>query len=312
MTACLEGRVAIVTGAGRGIGRAEALLLATEGAAVVVNDVGASPEGDGRDPSAADAVVEEIHSLGGRAIADYSDVSLYASGATLVRLALSAFGRLDIVINNAGNVRTGMVFNLEEEDFDSVVGVHLKGTFNLCRHACGLFREQRRGVIVNTSSESGLGIAGQSVYSAAKEGIVGLTRTLAREMGGYGVRCNAIRPRAATRLTVNESTRAAAARGARAFRSPEYLEAFAAENPPEAAAALAVWLCTDEAANVNGRTFVIGGGYVGLYDEPKVPVSASLADGTWTLDELRRRLPEEVTGGLVNRWWPGRAQERRP
>ena len=192
----LEGRVAIVTGAGRGIGRGHALLLASEGAKLVVNDYGGSQGGelDG-EATPADEVVAEIKAAGGDAVANYESVSDMAAGEHMVQQALDNFGRLDILINNAGILRDRMVFNMTEEEWDVVVAVHLKGHFTVTKYASQVFRQQRSGRIVNTSSESGLGNMGQANYAAAKEGIVGLTRTLARDLGRYGVTANAIRPR---------------------------------------------------------------------------------------------------------------------
>ncbi len=186
----LEGRVAIVTGAGRGIGRAEALLLAMEGAKVVVNDLGGGTDGSGADTSVAGHVVNEIRANGGTAVANHDSVATMNGGANIVRTAIDSFGRLDILINNAGNVRPRIIYNMSEDDFDAVIAVHLKGCFTTTRHVSPIFREQKSGVIVNTSSESGLGHLGQSNYSAAKEGIVGFTRTIAQDLGRYGIRCN--------------------------------------------------------------------------------------------------------------------------
>jgi len=299
----LSGRVAIVTGAGRGIGRDEALLLAAEGAAVVVNDFGGTATGTGGEKGPADHVVDEIKAAGGKAVANYDNVALFASGENMVRQAVDNFGRLDIVVNNAGILRDRMVFNMAEDEWDAVIAVHLKGTFNVTRHACVIFRQQRSGVIVNTSSESGLGNMGQANYSAAKEGIVGFTRTVARDMGRYGVRCNAIRPRAATRLTISDEMREAASRGGAAGMTPEALQAFERANPPEAIAPLVVWLATDEAANVNGRTFLVAGGQIGLYSEPQV-VAEIRADHVMNLDELSELMPKQVTKDLKNQFAP--------
>src|SRR5215208_6464689 len=208
----LEGKVAIVTGGGRGIGRAEALLLASEGAAVVVNDFGGSPAGEGGDRGPADEVVDEIKKMGGRAAANYGSVSDMSTGEAVVKQALDEFGRLDILVNNAGILRDRMIFNMDEAEWDAVIAVHLKGHFTTTKFASIVMRQQRSGRIVNTSSESGLGNLGQANYSAAKEGITGLTRTLALDLGKYGVTANAIRPRAATRLTLSPEMEAARVR----------------------------------------------------------------------------------------------------
>ncbi len=299
----LKDRVAIVTGAGRGIGRGEALLLAQEGAAVVVNDFGGSAGGEGGKQTPAEEVVAEIEAAGGKAAANYGNIADFQTGEALVKQAVDTFGRLDIVVNNAGILRDRMVFNMSEEEWDAVLAVHLKGHFNLTRHACVVFRQQRSGVIVNTSSESGLGNMGQVNYSAAKEGIIGLTRTVARDMGRYGVRCNAIRPRAATRLTISDDMRAAAERGGAAGMTPETLQAFEKANPPEAVAPMVVWLCTDEAANVNGRDFLVVGNQIGLYSEPKI-IAEARTDHGWSIDELSKLMPEQVTKDLVNKFVP--------
>jgi NAD(P)-dependent dehydrogenase (short-subunit alcohol dehydrogenase family) len=299
----LKGRVAIVTGAGRGIGRGEALLLAQEGAAVVVNDFGGTATGEGGETTPAQQVVDEIEAMGGQAVANYGNIALFKTGEELVQQAVDTFGRLDIVVNNAGILRDRMIFNMSEEEWDAVIAVHLKGHFNLTRHACVVFRQQRSGVIVNTSSESGLGNMGQANYSAAKEAIVGLTRTVARDMGRYGVRCNAIRPRAATRLTISDEMREAAQRGAAAGMTPEMLQAFEKATPPEAIAPLVVWLCTDEASNVNGRTFLVIGNQIGLYSEPQV-IADIKSDHGWDIDEVSKLMPEQVTKDLVNQFAP--------
>lgn len=299
----LKDRVAIVTGAGRGIGRGEALLLASEGAKVIVNDFGGSAAGEGGEKTPADEVVDEIKAAGGAAAANYGNIAQFSTGEELVQQAIDTFGRLDIVINNAGILRDRMVFNMSEDEWDAVIAVHLKGHFNLTRAACVVFRQQRSGVIVNTSSESGLGNMGQANYSAAKEGIVGLTRTVARDMGKYGVRCNAIRPRAGTRLVISDEMRAAAQRGGAAGMQMQALENFEKTNPPEAVAPMVVWLCTDEAANVNGRNFLVGGNFIGLYSEPEV-VAKIQTDATWDLDTVASKAPAELTKDLQNAFAP--------
>ena len=299
----LKGRVAIVTGAGRGIGKGEALLLAEEGASVVVNDFGGSSAGQGDEKAPADEVVDEIKAAGGKAAANYGNVADFADCEKLVQQAVDTFGTLDILVNNAGILRDRMVFNMSEDEWDSVLAVHLKGHFNLTKHACVVFRQQRSGVIVNTSSESGLGNMGQANYSAAKEGIIGLTRTTARDMGRYGVRCNAVRPRAATRLTISDDMRAAAERGGAAGMTPQALEAFEKANPAGAVAPMVVWLCSDEASDVNGRDFLVVGTQIGLYSEPRV-IAEVKSDHGWTLDELSKLIPDQVTKDLTNAFAP--------
>ncbi len=299
----LEGKVAIVTGGGRGIGRGEALALAREGARVIINDFGGSAAGTGGEKGPADQVVAEIKALGSDAAANYDNVADFESGNRMVQQAMDTFGRLDIVINNAGILRDKMIFNMSEEEWDIVLAVHLKGHFNLSKHASVVFRQQRSGVFVHTASESGLGNRGQGNYAAAKEGIVGLSRTIARDMGGYGVRSNAIRPRAGTRLVISDEMRAAASRGGAAGMGMAGLEAFEKANPPDGVGPFVVWLCTDAASNVNGRDFLVSGSVIGLYSLPEIVKQVANTSGNiWTLDELDKLIPEQVTGDLKNMW----------
>ena len=199
-----KGRVAFVTGAGRGIGREHALMLASEGAKVIVNDLGGEVDGAGGDLSPAQEVVAEIESMGGEAIVNGANVADFAAAGEMVQQAIDTWGRLDILINNAGILRDRMVFSMAEADFDAVINVHLKGTFTIVKHASIIFRQQRSGRIITFSSQSGLvGNSGQANYGAAKDGIAGFTRVVARDMGRYGVTANSISPSAATRMTVS-------------------------------------------------------------------------------------------------------------
>jgi NAD(P)-dependent dehydrogenase (short-subunit alcohol dehydrogenase family) len=302
----LAGKVAIVTGAGNGIGRAEALALAREGAKVVVNDLGGDTKGEGADLGVANKVVQEIQGFGGSATANGDSVADFAGAARIVETALKAFGRLDILVNNAGNARPRVIYNLSEEDWDAVIAVHLKGCFNMVRHAAPIFREQRSGVIINTGSESGLGHFGQANYSAAKEGIIGFTRTVARDLGRFGVRCNAIRPRALdTRLAGGEGGGVEAGQklvqtfgnrilGNRPLATPRPAKA-------EEVGALIAWLCTDSMAGVNGRTFQIGGGEVGLWSEPEL-IKASFREEGWDIDSLDQEvLRNYLVGDIINK-----------
>ena len=309
----LEGRVAIVTGAGRGIGRGHALLLASEGAKVVVNDYGGSQGGelDG-EATPADEVVSEIKAAGGDAVANYDSVSDMAAGERMVQQALDNFGGLDILINNAGILRDRMVFNMTEEEWDVVVAVHLKGHFTVTKYASQVFRQQRSGRIVNTSSESGLGNMGQANYAAAKEGIVGLTRTLARDLGRYGVTANAIRPRAGTRLTLTEELAEAQRRAREAGLAAGDAGdiSFGADReammPPENVSPFTVWLCTDVAANINGRDFLVWGNEVGMYNLPVVEAAVYASGASFSLDELDRVAAQSYLGSQKNPW-PGQA-----
>ncbi len=303
MAGRLEGKVAVVTGAGRGIGRGESLLLASEGCRVVVNDFGGSPDGEGGAQSPADEVVAEIKNAGGEAVANYGNVSSMADGEALVKQALDTFGKLDILVNNAGILRDRMVFNMTEAEWDAVIAVHLKGHFTVTKPAAMVFRQQRSGRIVNTSSESGLGNMGQANYSAAKEGIVGLTRTLALDLGRYGVTANAIRPRAATRLTMSDELREAMDRarhagtgeatpGSDVMAQMETLK-------PELVAPLVVYLCTDAASNINGRDFIVGGSEISLCSIPEKERTI-YREGGWDLDSLESVFPAAIGNTLRN------------
>ena len=201
----LEGKVAIVTGAGRGLGRAEALQLAKMGARVVVNDLGVELDGSGGSESPAQQVVEEIAAAGGEAIAHPGDVADWEDAQGLISRALETFGGLDILVNNAGFLRDRMVFNMSEEEWDAVLGVHLKGTFACSKAAAILFRQQRSGRILTFTSTSGLyGNTGQCNYSAAKSGIAGFTKVISLDLGRYGVTVNSIAPMAGTRMTLTD------------------------------------------------------------------------------------------------------------
>ena len=305
MAGQLEGKVAIVTGAGRGIGRGEALLLASEGARVIVNDIGGGVGGEGSDTTPAEEVVAEIKKMGGEAIPNYGNVTSFEAGEQIVKQALDTWGRLDILINNAGILRDRMIFNMGEDDWDAVIAVHLKGHFTITRFATMVFRQQRSGRIVNTSSESGMGNMGQANYSAAKEGIIGLTRTLALDLGKYGVTANAIRPRAGTRLTMTpelraamEKARATRAAGGAASGGQDPISAMD-ELRPELVAPLVVYLCTDAAANVNGRDFVVGGNEVSLVSLAEKERSI-FREGGWDLPSLARVFPQTLGSGLKN------------
>jgi NAD(P)-dependent dehydrogenase (short-subunit alcohol dehydrogenase family) len=247
MSALLEGRVAIVTGAGRGIGRAHALELARHGARVVVNDFGVSLAGEGTGETPAEEVVGEITAAGGEAVVNTADVADFAQAEAMVRQAVDTFGGLDILVNNAGFVRDRMLVNTSEEEWDAVVRVHLKGHFAPLRHAGAYWRaeskegRQRAARVVNTSSGAGLqGSIGQATYSAAKAGIAGLTLVAAAELGRYGVTVNAIAPVARTRMTEGAFDTSAMA-------VPE-------DNSPVVA-----WLASEEAGDVTGRVIEIDG-----------------------------------------------------
>jgi NAD(P)-dependent dehydrogenase (short-subunit alcohol dehydrogenase family) len=292
----LKGKVAIVTGAGRGIGRGEALALASEGAKVVVNDLGGGTGGGGESAIPADEVVNQIRKIGGQAIASYESVANSEGAEKIVKTAVNAFGRLDILVNNAGILRDKMIFNMSDEEWDIVQKVHLYGHFYTTRSACILFRQQKSGRIINTSSSAGLGSTfGQANYGAAKEGIVGLTRQVARDMAKYGVTCNAIRPSAGTRLTLSEEIKEAWRRAGRedAIKRAE-------QSRPEDIAPLVVWLASDAANGVTGRTFYVQSGIIALYTEP-VYEKALCKVGGWTVDDMFVSMPVTLAAGIESR-----------
>ena len=292
----LEGRVAVVTGSGRGIGRGVAKLLASEGASIVVNDVGAALDGQGEDSTPAAQVVEEISELGGRAVASYHSVATAEGGANIVQQALDEFGRLDIVVTPAGILRDRMIFNMAEEEWDDVIAVHLKGTYSVVRPASEIFRGQKSGRIVTFSSVSGLyGQGGQSNYGAAKDAIAGFTRVVAKELARYNATANIISPGASTRMTdsVPDSTRAM-----RAGEFPPPMEGMLTSEPDQVAP-MVVWLCSDAAEGVSGNIFHCSGNRVSLMNHP-VPHRSIYKDGRWTIDELSAVVPETIGMDLIN------------
>lgn len=287
-----DGKVAIVTGAGRGIGRAEALLLAAEGAAVVVNDLGGATTGEGSDERPAQQVADEITAAGGRAAASYDDISRWEGGQALVAQAVDTFGGLDVLVNNAGILRDKMSFNMDEAEWDAVIAVHLKGHMATSRFAAAYWRQRSKesgtpvgAAIVNTASESGLyGNAGQANYAAAKAGIASMTIVLARELERVGVRVNAIAPVARTRLTETV---------AGDLMNPKEgdFDRFAPEN----AAAMAVWLAGPDSAGITGQVFAVGGGKAQLLGGWR-PVTEVQATDVWTLDSIAAAR-DALTGG---------------
>lgn len=306
MANLLSGQVAIVTGAGRGMGRAHALALAAEGAKIVVNDLGGSIIGEGGDASPADDVVKEIIAGGGAAVANYGNVTSVADGNAMVEQAMDQFGRLDIVVNNAGNIRNQLFVKMTEEEWDSVIAVHLKALYSVTRQAAQIFAKQNSGRIVNTASEAGLGGYAASNYAAAKEGIVGFTRTLALELGPYNVTTNAIRPRAGTRMAgAVDMKKALDMARAGKLPLPEFM--FEIEDmlegsetfSPDQVAPLVVFLCTEAASHVNGRDFIVGGGEISLVSLP-VKERSIFSDRQWTQEQLQSLMPKTLAKGLKN------------
>jgi len=285
----LQGKSIVITGSGRGIGRALAMLAAAEGAKVVVNDPGVSMDGSGSDKSPADEVVDAIRSAGGTAVANYDSVASMQGGENIVKTCVDSFGRIDCLINVAGILRDRMIFNMSEQEWDDVIAVHLKGHFACTRAAVVLMRQQRYGRIINFSSISGLrGNAGQANYGAAKAGIAGFTRVVARDLGRYGVTCNAIAPMAITRMTA-----------AVPQRPGSVVTGDVQEMLPEHIAPMTLYLATDEAWNINGQIFHVAGGMVSLA-RTETPIATITKNGKWTLEELAMLVPQHLVQGIPN------------
>lgn len=279
----LDGKVALVTGAGRGIGRGIAHLLASEGASVVVNDLGASLDGEGIDTGPAATVVKEITEAGGAAVANTDSVTDYEAAQGMVQQAIDTYGKLDILVNVAGILRDRMIFNMSPEEWDAVIAVHLKGTFNTSKWASVHFRERRDGGrIINMSSNSAFGAPGQPNYAAAKSGIIGLTLVCAASLSRYGVTANAILPSGSTRMidSIPRAVEAVAHTG----KLPSEL-AIGTEKDPDNVAPLVGFLASDAASHVNGQVFGSFGYNVTLMSQPKI-IRTIQNTQRWTVDEL--------------------------
>ena len=296
MNSC-EGRVAIVTGAGRGVGRAYALMLAAQGARVVVNDLGATAGGEGADLSPAEEVVREITAAGGTAIADGTDISNFEAAKGLIDNTVEQFGKLDVLINNAGILRDRMMVNMSEDDWDSVIKVHLKGTFAPCHHAANYWRAQSKAGnqldarIINTTSASGLfGNIGQANYAAAKAGIASFSIVIARELSRIGVTVNCIGPRAETRMTegLREKTEEQIMR-----RDPEWI------------AALVTWLASPASKDITGRVFEAWGyGYSVAEGWTHGPITEATRDPMQVEETLRQIInASRFNAGIERDMW---------
>jgi NAD(P)-dependent dehydrogenase (short-subunit alcohol dehydrogenase family) len=272
----LDGQVAVVTGAGRGIGRGIAVELAKEGAKVVVNDAGVETDGRGGSEDPAALVVKEIEQLGGEGAPNYDDVSNFEAARNIVQTAVDSFGTIDILVNNAGILRDRSLLKMEEDEFDAVIAVHLKGTFNCTRHAAGHMREKEYGRIVNITSSAGLrGNFGQTNYAAAKAGIVGMTLTWAVELGKYGITVNAMAPSAFTRMTTG------------LLPGADDPSKIPPEMDPNLNAALIAFLASERAAHVNGQVFGRRGYAYTIFQKHK-PAASMFKPGGWTAAEVAK------------------------
>ena len=279
----LEGKVAVVTGGGNGIGREISKLMGAEGAKVVVNDLGTAVDGAGQSSSVADETVQMIKDAGGEATPNYESVATPEGGESIIQQAVNNYGKLDILVHVAGILRDRMIFNMSIEEWDAVINVHLRGAYCVNKPACVLMRQQKSGSIINFSSISGAGNSGQANYAAAKAGILGLTRTVARDMAKYGVRANAIWPGADTRMT---ATVPEAARQLRAERGiAQQVTQTVTERRPENVASVVAFLASDEAADITGWTVGISGDRLSLIEDPR-PVKTVFCPGGWTLDKV--------------------------
>jgi NAD(P)-dependent dehydrogenase (short-subunit alcohol dehydrogenase family) len=290
----LDGRVAIVTGAGRGIGRSVALLLASEGASVIVNDLGVSLDGSGGNSGPAQDVVTEIGAAGGKAVVSGADISDFTAAEGLIGTAIEEFGRLDVLVNVAGILRDRMVFNMTEQEWDDVIRVHLKGTFNTTRFASAHWRSLRdetaQNRIVNFTSVSGLhGAPGQPNYAAAKMGIVGLTYSAAHSLAKYGVTVNAISPGAATRMTESVPT----------DRRRSGTAAPADARSPDNVAPVVAYLASERSGWITGRIIHSAGYEISLYNNPE-PISRLVGTGPWDADLLEEQV-EKAFGPILGR-----------
>ena len=286
MNSSLKDKVAIITGSGRGVGKGVAKLMAQEGAKVIIVDPGVNVDGSGYDQSIAETVAAEINAEGGVAVACTESVATMEGGEKIVQTAIDSFGKLDIVVTCAGILRDRMIFNMSEQEWDDVIAVHLKGTFTIVKHASILFRQQRSGRIITFSSQSGLvGNSGQANYGAAKSGIAGLTKVVAKDLGRYGVTANSIAPRATTRMisaipdTANEIR---ARGGVEGLSDPDELNNL----DPDDIAPFVAYLASDYAHNVNGQTFLVYGKDISLMSQPRPEASIYNPEGLWELSNL--------------------------
>ena len=283
----LQGRVAVITGAGNGLGRAHAIGFAEQGARVVVNDLGTSHDGHGASHSEADAVVKQIRQAGGAAVANYASVVEEDGAKSIIQQAVDEFGRIDILVNNAGIIRHQDIDAIKTDDWNLTIKTHLYGMMYCTRAATHYMKKQNYGRILCTSSHIGMGFPGQASYSTVKEGIVGFARTVAREMAPYGTTCNILRPIAVWRGPGPK------------IKNPIY-EA----NQPEDVAALATYLVSEAADHINGCIFEVFHGHVGIFVEPAPVEKVIKKDGSWSAAELAREIPARLTAGRSREAFP--------
>jgi NAD(P)-dependent dehydrogenase (short-subunit alcohol dehydrogenase family) len=281
----LKNRVAVITGAGNGLGRAYAVGMAVQGAKVVVNDLGTSPSGEGVSTSAADQVVEAIKKSGGVACANYDSVSTEDGAKKIIKTAIDNYGRIDILVNNAGIIKGTFIYDLSMKDWDDMIKTHLYGTFYCTREAVPVMKEQNYGRIINISSHNGFGLKGGSAYSAAKEGITGFSKSVARDMAQFGVTCNVIRPIAAWR------------------GAPVKIQAFE-DCRKEDVAVLVVYLASEAADHINGCVFEAYNGHIGIFEEPPPVKQVLWKDGQFTAEELAKIIPQTLTRGKTRESFP--------
>ena len=293
----LKDRIAVVSGSGQGIGRAIAIAMAREGAQVVTNNRRpGTPGGD------AETTAREIRNLGGQAVPFFGDISKFETAHDFIQTAVQNFGHIDILVNNAAGADThSMVWELTETEWDETISVHLKGSFNCIRHAAKIMKEQRWGRILNATSSTRLGTVESSHYASAMSGVVGLTYCVAKEMGGFGVTCNAYAPSARSRRTAGEDAKARYRRVYEAgiYTKEEY-ERRLNQPSPDTVAPLIVYLCTDDAADINGQVFTIARGSISIYQVPAKGKTIHKDEGLWTIEELIDMVPNILPQGYKN------------
>jgi NAD(P)-dependent dehydrogenase (short-subunit alcohol dehydrogenase family) len=298
----LKGKAGIVTGGGRGIGRDIALQLAKEGASVIVCDPGNGRNGEVTSERPADEVVAEIKAAGGKAQASFDSVADYQKAGAMIRKCVEDYGKIDFLVNTAGVLRERMIWNMSEEDFDLVINVHLKGHWNMCHHATKYMRQAGYGRIVNFSSDAFKGSVGQCNYSAAKAGIIGLTRSIAKEAYKFGIVANAICPMADTRMTLTEEVKANRKRKyEQGLITQEQWDLYNQFRGPEHIAPMTVYLCTDHADAINGQVFHVEKGRINTYvygDDDRFLYKGA-DDGLFTLDELIQQIPASLMSGII-------------